>query len=76
MTSYSTRMSKVAKVDYADAEKRFTGSLNQAVLVPVDSIKDLQKAHQNFFGDTRIFLSALEVFPSEERKQQINSSPF
>ncbi len=66
MTSYPTKMSEAAKIEYAEAEKKFTGTLNQAVLVSVDSIKDLQKAYPNFFGDTRLFLSSLERFLSEE----------
>nr|WP_280140022.1 RelA/SpoT domain-containing protein [Rhizobium sp. Root1204] len=65
MTSYPTRMSDQAKTDYAEAEMRFSNSLNQAVLVSVDSIKDLQKAYPNFFGDTRLFLSSLERFLSD-----------
>jgi len=66
MTSYPNRMSDLAKNDYADAELRFRDTLNQAVLVSVDSIKDLQKAYPNFFGDTRLFLSSLERFLSEK----------
>lgn len=66
MTSYPNRMSDDAKTDYAAAELRFQNTLNQAVLVSVDSIKDLQKAYPNFFGDTRLFLSSLERFLSEK----------
>lgn len=66
MTSYPTKMSDQAKIDYAAAELRFQKTLNQAVLVSVDSIKDLQKAYPNFFGDTRLFLSSLERFLNDK----------
>lgn len=66
LKSYPTRLSGTAKLEYAMVESKFSNTLNQAVLVSVDSINDLQKAYPNFFGDTRLFLSGLERFMKKD----------
>lgn len=62
LRSYPTKLHGTAQLAYAQIEKRFAETNNQAVLVSVDSIKDLKKAYPNYFGETRLFVSTLERF--------------
>ncbi|MDH7789146.1 RelA/SpoT domain-containing protein [Ochrobactrum sp. AN78] len=60
--SYPSQLSRAARIEYASIEEKFSKTTNQAVLVSVDSLTDLQNAYPNFFGDTRLFISSLERF--------------
>lgn len=67
--SYPNQMSGAAQKAYEDIEKAFKDTKNQAVLVSVDSVTDLQKAYPNFFGDTRLFIASLERFLEQKTIQ-------
>lgn len=69
LRSYPTKLSGTARLDYARTEEKFNKTTNQAVLVSVDSINDLQKAYPNFFGDTRLFILTLERFLEQKSIQ-------
>ncbi len=46
---------------YSEKEKEIEGKPNmQAVLVSVDSVKNLRRAYPNYFLDTRVFLDTVE----------------
>jgi hypothetical protein len=46
---------------YSETEKEIEGKPNmQAVLVSVDSVKNLRRAYPNYFLDTRVFLDTVE----------------
>jgi hypothetical protein len=46
------------------AERRYVGTRNQAVLVRAKSLKELKKAYPSFFADTHYFTSDLQRFLS------------
>lgn len=62
LRTFPARLVATAQLAYAQAEQQFAGTKNQAVLVSVLQIADLQKAYPNFFGDTRLFLSSLNRY--------------
>lgn len=62
LRGFPNQLHATAQLAYAEAERRFADTQNQAVLVSVNSIKDLKKAYPNYFGDTRLFVSTLERF--------------
>jgi ppGpp synthetase/RelA/SpoT-type nucleotidyltranferase len=61
ITGYRRRELRQASQAYAKKEKEIRGKIGKdAVLVSVDSIRNLQRAYPNYFADTGIFVKALE----------------
>jgi len=61
VTGYNRRESKRAAKAYANKEKKIRDRKGRdAVLVSVDSIRNLQRAYPNYFADTRMFVQRLK----------------
>jgi ppGpp synthetase/RelA/SpoT-type nucleotidyltranferase len=61
ITPYKAGNEKKAIEDYATLERQYRGdSLHDAVLVGVDTARELEKAYPNYFADTKDFLKELE----------------
>ena len=60
--SYPMKLFETAKTRYSDLEQEFQGTRNQAVLVSVASLNELQQAYPNYFADTAHFTSVLAHF--------------
>ncbi len=61
VTGYNRRESKQAAKAYANKEKIIRDQRGKdAVLVSVDSIRNLQRAYPNYFADTRMFVQKLK----------------
>ena len=61
VTGYNRRESKRAAKAYANKEKQIRDQRGKdAVLVSVDSIRNLQRAYPNYFADTRMFVQKLK----------------
>ncbi|HRF07192.1 MAG TPA: RelA/SpoT domain-containing protein [Xanthobacteraceae bacterium] len=53
---------KQAQQLFAESEKQFQGTKNQAVLVAASSVNELKKAYPNYFADTDHFTSVLTKY--------------
>jgi hypothetical protein len=61
ISGYDRRNLVQASEDYAKKEKEIRGQTgNDAVLVSVDSIMNLQRAYPNYFANTDMFIEILE----------------
>lgn len=61
VTGYNLRESKQAAKAYANKEKKIRDLKGRdAVLVSVDSIRNLRRAYPNYFADTRMFAQKLK----------------
>lgn len=59
ITSFPPGEFERAKAAYSEAEEGFQGTRNQAVLVSVASLSELESAYPNYFADTAHFTSVL-----------------
>jgi hypothetical protein len=60
ITGYKRTQLRQASKAYANTEKQIRDKKGtDAVLVSVDSIRNLRRAYPNYFADTRIFVSEL-----------------
>jgi Region found in RelA / SpoT proteins len=66
IASFSAEERDVASKNYQELELANKGSRNQAVLVSVNSLRNLQKTYPNYFADTQFFLESLASFLGRE----------
>ena len=62
ITTFPPGQFERAKETYSEAEQAFQGTRNQAVLVSVASLEELESAYPNYFADTEYFTSVLADF--------------
>jgi hypothetical protein len=68
IASFSAEQRDVANKRYQEIELVNKGSSNNAVLVSVNSLKNLQKTYPNYFADTQVFLESLATFVGRRGK--------
>jgi hypothetical protein len=61
ITAYQEQERLFATDEYSRTEKEIAGNSKlQAVLVSVDSVRDLRRAYPNYFLDTSVFINAVK----------------
>ena len=70
VTGFKYGQRVAAELAYADAEKEVRENPGtDAVLVSVDSVKQLKKAYPNYFADTRVFLDLMQRTLDRHRRR-------